>query len=202
MTMAVKNANEKTAPQEFEIRLSGSGGQGLQLLAMIFARAFSDEGKVVAQSQSYEPTSRGGLSRSDLVVGMSEPDYPLATSVDFMLILDQVAVKAADDIIKDDALVITDARLVTDPPKGAFRVVALPITETALRLGNARVANIVALGALAGEGNLCSREVMEAAIRESVPRKFTDLNIKAFQEGLNLIGFVRANRLQPGCGIS
>lgn len=187
MTMAAMKAKKKSPPQEFEMRLSGSGGQGLQLLARIFADAFTGEGKVVARSQSYEPTSRGGLSRSDLVVGMSEPDYPLATSVDFMLILDQVAVKAADRIIKDDALVITDGRLVTDPPKGAFRVIALPITETAIRLGNARTANIVALGVLAGEGNLCSRQVMEAAIRENVPGKFTDLNIKAFQEGLNLI---------------
>lgn len=169
------------------MRLSGSGGQGLQLSAKIFARAFSDEGKIVAQSQSYEPTSRGGLSRSDLVVGPEEPDYPLATNVDFMLILDQVAVKAADGIVCDDGLVITDSRLVTDPPKGAFRVLALPITETAIGLGNPRVANIVALGALVGEGNLCSRDAMEAAIRESVPTRFTDLNIKAFQEGLNLV---------------
>lgn len=185
--MAVKKAKQKEAPREFEIRLSGSGGQGLQLSAKVLARAFSDEGKVVAQSQSYEPTSRGGLSRSDLIVGLEEPDYPLATSVDFMLILDQVAVRAEGDIISDDALVITDARLVTDPPKGAFRVLPLPISETAIGLGNPRVANIVALGALTAEGNLCSREIMETAIRESVPTRFTDLNIKAFQEGLNLV---------------
>lgn len=182
--MKVKNTSPR---QEFEIRLSGSGGQGLQLLARIFAHAFSSEGKVVAQSQSYEPTSRGGLSRSDLVVGRSEPDYPLATNIDFMLILDQVAVKAADDVISDDALVITDARLVTDPPKGTFRVLALPIMETAIGLGNPRVANIVAMGALTGEGNLCSKEIIEAAIRENIPSKLTDLNIKAFQEGLNLV---------------
>lgn len=179
---------KKASPrQEFEIRLSGSGGQGLQLSARIFARAFSDEGKVVAQSQSYEPTARGGLSLSDLVVGMDEPDYPLASNIDFMLILDQVAVKAADGMVGDDALVITDERLVTAPPKGAFRLLALPITETAIGLGNPRVANIVALGALTGESNLCSRESMEAAIREYVPARLTDLNIKAFREGLNLV---------------
>lgn len=178
----------KASPRrEFEIRLSGSGGQGLQLSARILARAFSDEGKVVAQSQSYEPTARGGLSLSDLVVGMSEPDYPLATNIDFMLILDQVAVKAEGGMVGDDALVITDARLVTAPPKGAFRMLALPITETAIGLGNPRVANIVALGALIGESNLCSRKNMEAAIREYVPARLIDLNIKAFQEGLNLV---------------
>lgn len=187
MKMAGKKANLESPLREFEIRLSGAGGQGLQLSARIFARAFSDEGKIVAQSQSYEPTARGGLSLSDLVVGMSEPDYPLATRIDFMLILDQVAVKSADGMISDDALVITDARLVTSPPKGDFRVLALPITETAIGLGNLRVANIVALGALTGESSLCSRESMEAAIREYVPAKLTDLNIRAFREGLNLV---------------
>jgi 2-oxoglutarate ferredoxin oxidoreductase subunit gamma len=185
--MAASKSKAATARREFEIRLSGSGGQGLQLSARIFARAFSDEGKIVAQSQSYEPTSRGGLSRSDLVVGQQEPDYPLATSIDFMLILDQVAVGTGDDIIADDALVVIDERLVADPPKGPFRVLSLPITQTAIKLGNPRVANIVALGVLVGEGQLCSRQIMESAIRDIVPKKFTDLNLSAFQEGLKLV---------------
>lgn len=187
MRVAAKKAQDNKSPEEFEIRLSGSGGQGLQLSAKIFARAFSDEGKFVAQSQSYEPTSRGGLSRSDLVVGQGEPDYPLATKVDFMLILDQLAVKKKDTAIGDGALVIIDTRLVTDPPKGNFRVLALPLSDTAIGLGNPRVANIVALGAMVGEGNLCSLKVMETAIRQCVPKKFTDLNIAAFQEGLKLV---------------
>ena len=185
--MAVKDVKVAPAPEEFEMRLSGSGGQGLQLAAKIFAQAFSDAGKIIAQSQSYEPTSRGGLSRSDLVIGLEEPDYPLVTNINFMLILDQVAVKADEGIISDDALVIIDAHLVTDPPTGAFRVLALPISETAMALGNPRVANIVALGALSGEGNLCALDIIENAIRVSVPKKFTELNIKAFQEGLKLV---------------
>ena len=61
---------------ELQIRLSGSGGQGLQLSARVLAAAFADEGRIVALSQSYEPTSRGGVSRSDLVVGDGLVDYP------------------------------------------------------------------------------------------------------------------------------
>lgn len=185
--MTLKEVKPASPPDEFEMRLSGAGGQGLQLSAKIFARAFSNTGKIVAQSQSYEPTSRGGLSRSDLVVGLDEPDYPLVTNINYMLILDQVAVKATGDNISDDALIITDQRLVTDPPKGAFKVVALPISQTAMDLGNVRVANIVALGALCAEGQLCSPDVMLEAIAQSVPKKFTDLNIRAFKAGSQLV---------------
>ena len=51
-----------------EIRLAGSGGQGLILGMHILFRALGLEGKRAAQSQSYEPTSRGGFCYSDLIV--------------------------------------------------------------------------------------------------------------------------------------
>jgi len=188
---AAKKSPAKTkaganARDNFELRLSGSGGQGLQLSAKILARALCESGRIVAQSQSYEPTSRGGLSRSDLVVGVSEPDYPLATAVDYMLLLDQVAVPAAEGIVRDGGLVITDARLVGKPPKGRFEVLALPITDTAIGLGNARVANIVAVGVLVARAGLCAVPAMEATIRAMVPPKFTDLNVEAFRAGMAL----------------
>ena len=53
-----------------EIRLSGTGGQGLQLAMRVLAEALLHEAHHVAYSQSYEPTSRGGVSRADLVLGI------------------------------------------------------------------------------------------------------------------------------------
>ena len=55
------------ASREIEIRLCGSGGQGLLVAGAILAEALTLEGLRVAQSQSFEPTSRGGMSRTDLV---------------------------------------------------------------------------------------------------------------------------------------
>jgi 2-oxoglutarate ferredoxin oxidoreductase subunit gamma len=182
-----KNASPR---REYQMRLSGSGGQGLQLSAKILVRALSEEGKVVAQSQSYEPTSRGGLSRSDLVVGDGEPDYPLATAVDYMLVLDQVAVKACDGIVSDGGTVITDSRLVSDPPAGDFRIIALPITDTAIGLGNIRVANVVGLGAMTGLSGICKAETMQSVISATVPAKYRELNLDAFSEGLKLAASV------------
>ena len=48
-----------------EIRIGGTGGQGLILSAKMLADALAAGGKRVAQSQTYEPTSRGGYCNAD-----------------------------------------------------------------------------------------------------------------------------------------
>ncbi len=172
--------------QRTEIRFSGAGGQGLQLSAKILASALADEGHSVAQSQAYEPTSRGGLSRSDLIVSDSATGYPLATDLDYLLILDDAALEASDGIMNVGSIVMTDSRRVTSKLKGKAIAQSMPFSETALQLGNERVANIVALGALIGKSGICSKEVMEETITALVPPKFRDLNIEAFTKGLEL----------------
>jgi len=172
--------------REIEIRLSGSGGQGLILSAKMLSAALAAEGLNVAQSQSYEPTSRGGLSRSDLVVSDGEVDYPLVTALDYLVILDQVAVSASTSILKPDAVVIIDSGRVESPPRGTFSCYSFPLTEIARKAGSSRVANIVALGAMIGVGGPCGRESVAQAVADKAPRGFRDLNVKAFAEGLRL----------------
>lgn len=172
--------------QRTEIRFSGAGGQGLQLSAKILASALAGDGHSVAQSQSYEPTSRGGLSRSDLIVSDSATGYPLATDLDYLLILDDAALSASDGVVNDASVVMTDSRRVTSAIKGKASVQSMPFSEIALGLGNERVANIVALGALIGKSGLCSKETMEETITNMVPQKFRDLNLEAFNRGLEL----------------
>ena len=98
--------------KEIQIRLSGTGGQGLQLSAKMLAEALIQEGRQIAQSQSYEPTSRGGLSRADLVIGEEIPDYPLVTNLNALLILDQLAADASTHLLQSGGVVITDSTMV------------------------------------------------------------------------------------------
>lgn len=166
-----------------EIRLSGSGGQGLMLAASILSSALVSEGRTVAQSQSYEPTSRGGLSRSDLVVSDGPADYPLVTGLDYIVILDQVAVEESRDLIRDGAVIVTDSKMVTEPPQGDFKLVQLPMLETAIALGNRRIANTIALSVLAAVGNLCERKTLEKIVTARSPKAFIDLNQDALAKG-------------------
>lgn len=176
-----------SANNGYEIRLSGTGGQGLGLGGKMLAAALSSEGLHVAQSQSYEPTSRGGMSRSDLVVTPETADYPLATGLDYLLILDKRALSISEGMINDDAIVLVDEELVPDPPHGDFKVHALPLTRTAIALGNMRVTNVVSLGALIALGDICSIETMEAAIKRVTPKKYAQMNLDAVRAGYELV---------------
>jgi 2-oxoglutarate ferredoxin oxidoreductase subunit gamma len=172
--------------REFEIRLSGSGGQGLILAGRILSAALAAEGWNVSQSQSYEPTSRGGLSRSDLVVSDGEVDFPLVTALDYLLVMDQVAAPASTHLLKPRTVVVVDSGRVESPPRGAFTTRPFPLTEVARKVGSGRVANIVALGAMSGAGSPWKRESVAQAVADMAPDGFRDLNLNAFAEGLRL----------------
>jgi 2-oxoglutarate ferredoxin oxidoreductase subunit gamma len=176
-----------TSGDGFEIRLSGTGGQGLGLSGKMLAAALSSEGLHVAQSQSYEPTSRGGMSRSDLVVTPEIADYPLATALDYLLILDQSATSGSDGMIKNEAVVLVDEELVPDPPPGDFKIYALPLSRTAISLGNLRVTNVVSLGALIALTKICSLSALEAAIERITPSKYAQMNLDAVRAGAALV---------------
>ncbi|TCO72318.1 2-oxoacid:acceptor oxidoreductase family protein [Rhodovulum euryhalinum] len=167
-----------------EIRFSGSGGQGLLLSARILAAALARQGRHVAQSNAYEPVSRGGLSRSDLVISDGEAAFPLARRVDYLLILDAAAATVSTHLLHQGAVVLADAERVPDPPRGDFRTIALPFTETARGLGNPRVTNIVALGALCTLAAPCPAEALLDALLAMTPARFERLNRDAFAAGL------------------
>ena len=170
-----------------EIRLCGSGGQGLILAAGILSSVMIAKGMNVSQSQSYEPTSRGGLSRSDLVISEQAVDYPLANNLDFAVILHQIAVADCDGFLQPSATIITDVKTVTEPPKGDFKVIELPIADAALKLGNRRVANIIALAALCAVGNLSEREMLEQVVAQRSPAAFKELNQEALAVGWDMV---------------
>ncbi len=178
---------------EREIRLSGAGGQGLQLAARILAEAVVEHGLRVAQSQSYEPTSRGGISRSDLVVSDGPIDFPLVTALDLLVILDEVAATSSAALLRPGALVLADESRVRTAPQGEFTLCVLPFSDAARALGSERIANIVALGALADASGLCSAEALEQAIRRETPAKFVDLNLEALAAGRGLVAAVASS---------
>ncbi len=171
---------------EREIRLAGSGGQGLILGARMLFLAVGKEGKHAAQSQSYEPTSRGGFCYSDVVVSESDVDYPLASAIDVLLALDQVGLDHSTARLKPGALVVLDERLAPEPPAGDYRLHSLPLTYRALELGNPRAANIVGLGVLIALDELCDRQSLEQAIRDETPARFLESNLAALEAGFEL----------------
>lgn len=172
--------------QHLEIRLSGTGGQGLILGALVLAEALIAEGHHVAQSQAFEPVSRGGVSRSDVVAAPRMPGYPLVTALDFLLILDACAIRVSQGLVRAGGVVLTDEERVPEFPDGAYRRLSLPLAAAARQAGNVRVTNMVALGALATVGGLCAMETLATVVRSSVPPAYLDASLAALEAGATL----------------
>jgi 2-oxoglutarate ferredoxin oxidoreductase subunit gamma len=169
--------------ERFEIRLAGSGGQGLILAGIILAEAAGVyDGKFVCQTQSYGPEARGGASKAEVVISDAAIDYPKAIQPDVLLALNQKSLEAFSADLKPGGLLLVDADLVQEAPAG--RVLALPFTRIARELGRAMAANIVALGALAQLTGAVSLESLTAAVLARVPKGTEDLNRRALAAGV------------------
>ena len=158
----------------YEIRLAGSGGQGLILAGIILAEAAGVyDGKFVCQTQSYGPEARGGASKAEVVISDAAIDYPKAIRPDLVLAMNQKACDSYCSDLKPGGLLIVDSTLVKDLPTP--RPLALPFTRIARQeLGREMVANIVALGALAKISGVVTVAVtvkLPASIQECVKSK-------------------------------
>ncbi len=178
--------------QRYEMRFSGTGGQGMILAGIIMAEAASIyEDRNASQSQSYGPESRGGASRSEVIISDEEIDYPKATSIDAMLAMTQEACNKYFKDVKKGGILLIDSDEVKDVPKGDFKVYSAPITNIARNeLGKTIVANIISLGIITELTKIVSHEAIEKAVLSRVPAAFLDLNKKALQ-----IGFEKAKEL-------
>lgn len=166
-----------------QLRLSGSGGQGVITAAIILAAAAVDEGKEAVQSQSYGPEARGGASKSEVIIDDAPIYHPHVIVPDLVLAMTQ---KAADKYYKDlnpDGLLVLDEQLVPNVPDFPH-VVRIPITKIAVeKVGKPLFANIVALGALVRLTGIVSFDAIKKAVANRVPPHTVDANMKALELG-------------------
>jgi 2-oxoglutarate ferredoxin oxidoreductase subunit gamma len=192
----------------YEIRIAGSGGQGVILATELIglAAALYEKDLYVVQSQAYGPEARGGKSKAEVVVSREPIDYPKVIAPKLQVILTQ---PAADEFAPDslaDGRIIYDDFFVTNIPgwpsfSGGDAVESsepieahayvLPIVRTARdTMGKEIVTNMVALGT-AGRvlelDMIMSPDSLRKAINHFFPdKKIADLNIQAFDEGYKI----------------
>jgi len=170
----------------FEIRLSGSGGQGMVFAGMILAEAIGiNDGKNVVQTQSYGPEARGGASRSDVVVSSKDIYYPKPIKLDLLLCLTQESCDTYHQALKEDGLLIVDSDLVSQLP--ACEVHAFPFIQLARDcIGTPMVANVIALGSIAGLAKIASKKGLMEAVQRRAPKGTEEKNLKALEMGFEL----------------
>jgi len=178
---------KKQTEDRFEMRLSGSGGQGLVLAGVMIAEAVGVyEGKNVAQTQSYGPEARGGTSRSDLVISEDEIYYPKTSELDLLLALTQEAADKYYTHLKANGILIVDSEIVRQQPPFP-RIYSLPFTRTAREeIGTTLVANVISAAALVTVSGICKQESFLNAVLNRAPKGTESKNEKACKLGFDM----------------
>jgi 2-oxoglutarate ferredoxin oxidoreductase subunit gamma len=179
----------KTAAKKddrYEIRLSGSGGQGLILAGVMLAEAVGvGDGKNAVQTQSYGPEARGGASRSDVVISDGEIYYPKTMKLDLLLALTQEACNKYYGDLKENGILVVDSVMVTQVPTKKYH--GFPFMRLAREeIGHVMVANVIALGAIAELTGIVSQESLKKVVLSRAPRGTEDKNQKALELGFSI----------------
>jgi 2-oxoglutarate ferredoxin oxidoreductase subunit gamma len=172
-----------------EIRISGSGGQGVILASVILGTAAAlYEGKETVQSQSYGPEARGGASKADVIISDLPVRYPKASEIDIMVCLTQKAADKYIKTIKSGGIVIIDSDFVNiSKCRKKIKEYRLPLSSVTMeKMGKIIALNVVSISALVAITNIVSVESLEKAVMDSAPKGTEKFNLKALEIGREL----------------
>ncbi|MGB9678577.1 MAG: 2-oxoacid:acceptor oxidoreductase family protein [Thermoanaerobacteraceae bacterium] len=177
-----------------EIRLGGSGGQGLILAGIILAEAAILDGKNSIQTQSYGPEARGGSSKAEVIISNEPILYPKVIKPDILLALAKQAYLYYNNDVKKNGIIIVDDSINTFESDN-HKIIKLPIIHTAQNvIGKSFVANIISLGVLVELTKVVTKKSLEKAVLNRVPPGTEELNKSALETGYSLvINYKRSN---------
>ena len=170
-----------------ELKFAGYGGQGVITLALLTAKAALFEKKEVSQSQAYTAVARGGSVWAETVISDKEIDYPRAMDPDFLVLLSVDASKNhKKDLKKKSGAFITDP---TSLPKFKSKKKThykIPAGKIAIeKFEMPVVANVILFGAIVEISGIVSKESAIKTIKDTVPPKTLEINLKALDEGFS-----------------
>lgn len=189
--------------------VAGVGGQGSVLASHIIAMAAIEDGLRARVGETFGAAMRGGAVASHVRIG-KDIYSPLVQKdgADIVLALEPLeGLRNVVKFLKEGGLLLTNTRIWSPMDVNVGRaeypsleaisetvkklngkIITIDATSLAQQAGNVRSMNIVMLGALAGAVELpFSIETLKKVIRENVPRGTEEVNLKAFELGLNAV---------------
>lgn len=170
-----------------ELRVAGFGGQGVILSAIILGKAASiHQGVYATMTQNFGPEARGGACSAQLLLSGEPILYPYVRQPDILIAMSQEAYARFAPELKEGGTLIVEQDLVrvTDLPRET-KVYSCPATRLAEELGKRMVLNSVMVGFFAAVTRLLDPQAVRSAVANSVPSSFRELNLKAFEKGLD-----------------
>lgn len=159
------------------------------LLGKVLAQAAMRENKFVTWLPSYGAEVRGGTSHCMIVISDTAIGSPYIDKADTMIIMNRPSLDKFKPRLKNQGLLIVNDSLADRVDGKNMRILRFPFTDIAIRLGNIKIANMVALGCLAAHQKIVFLESLCEAIVDIAPREKSNLieiNKKALAEGARL----------------
>ncbi|WP_320173717.1 2-oxoacid:acceptor oxidoreductase family protein [Maridesulfovibrio sp.] len=129
--------------------IAGFGGQGVMLIGNLLAYSGMNAGLNVTYIPVYGPEMRGGTANCTVVLSDDEIGSPIIRTPHSLIIMNRPSLDKFQPMLMDDGIQIVnssliDAELVDNERIKSYMV---PCNDIADKLGNTRLANMVALGA-------------------------------------------------------
>lgn len=193
---------------KMNIVVCGVGGQGSILSSRIIADAAIKKGYEVRVGETFGAAMRGGSVASHVKIGDIHAPLVAKNSADVVLSMEPLeSLRISIDYLSPEGVVISDIRPwypVDTNAGGAYyptndeikaelgklgkEVHFLDAAALAKEAGHPRTTNIVLIGALSALGKLpIEKELLIEAIKDRVPKKTIDVNVKAFHLGYDAI---------------
>jgi 2-oxoglutarate ferredoxin oxidoreductase subunit gamma len=179
---------------QHDVVFSGFGGQGVLFAGQVLAYATMDSGLHVTWIPSYGPEMRGGTANCTVVVADEEIGSPLVNHPSTVVAFNNPSVEKYEPLVAPGGLLIYNASL-TSRTLTRSDMCGIPIhaSEVAAELGDARLLNMVMLGALVQLIEILPIDAVETALEGHMSTRRPELlalNRKALRLGMALANFV------------
>jgi 2-oxoglutarate ferredoxin oxidoreductase subunit gamma len=170
-----------------EIIIAGFGGQGVLFGGQVLAYAAMDLGKEVTWIPSYGPEMRGGTANCTVVIADEEIGSPLVEHPSLGIALNLPSFDKYEELLATGGTLVVNKSMVD---RGAQRsdisVLFVPCNQIAEEIGDRKLLNMVAVGALLGALPEIGLPDVERALEHHLPARHRDLlpkNYEALRRG-------------------
>ncbi|MCM8761272.1 MAG: 2-oxoacid:acceptor oxidoreductase family protein [Candidatus Omnitrophica bacterium] len=171
------------------ILCAGFGGQGIMFMGKLLAEAGLLAGKRVTWMPSYGAEVRGGTAYSMTKISKEAIASPIVTSPDVLIAMNKPSLVKYEANVRPGGLLIYNKTLVDVLPKRKdVKIIGVPMTELASKLGNTRCANMIALGVFLKRSKAVSIRYAVNALKAALKNRedLFALNKKALEKGYSL----------------
>jgi 2-oxoglutarate ferredoxin oxidoreductase subunit gamma len=143
-------------------------------------------GRQVTWMPSYGAEVRGGTAYSMVKISDGEIASPIVTNPSLLVVMNRPSLVKYESRLKEGGVLISNRSLAGNPSKRkGTAFVGIPMTKIAHQMGDARCANMIAVGALAKRSKMISLKHVLAALESALKSKEDALtkNKKALEKG-------------------